>query len=132
MASRLVMKFGGTSVADLERIRRVGRLVAAEVAAGHKIAVVVYGEVIACDTPERVRANTAVQQTALLVDLMKQNTELTVTVKSLNPARPRVSRILRSTAWRSHSAAKTPVSQTASSITDHTDCPAANSELCST
>ncbi|MCA6296444.1 MAG: aspartate kinase [Phenylobacterium sp.] len=39
--SRLVMKFGGTSVADLERIRRVGRLVAAEVAAGYKVAVVV-------------------------------------------------------------------------------------------
>ncbi|MCA6242398.1 MAG: aspartate kinase [Phenylobacterium sp.] len=39
--SRLVMKFGGTSVADLERIRRVGRLVAAEVAAGHRVAVVV-------------------------------------------------------------------------------------------
>ena len=39
--SRLVMKFGGTSVADLERIRRVGRLVAAEVEAGHKVAVVV-------------------------------------------------------------------------------------------
>ena len=35
------MKFGGTSVADLERIRRVARLVAAEVAAGHKVAVVV-------------------------------------------------------------------------------------------
>ena len=31
--SRLVMKFGGTSVADLERIRRVARLVAAEVEA---------------------------------------------------------------------------------------------------
>jgi aspartate kinase len=41
MTSRLVMKFGGTSVADLERIRRVGRLVAAEVKAGHSIAVVV-------------------------------------------------------------------------------------------
>ncbi|MDQ0464459.1 aspartate kinase [Caulobacter ginsengisoli] len=39
--SRLVMKFGGTSVADLERIRRVGRLVAAEVEAGRKVAVVV-------------------------------------------------------------------------------------------
>ncbi len=39
--SRLVMKFGGTSVADLERIRRVGRLVAAEVTAGHTVAVVV-------------------------------------------------------------------------------------------
>ncbi|MFO1013665.1 MAG: aspartate kinase [Caulobacteraceae bacterium] len=39
--SRLVMKFGGTSVADLERIRRVGRLVAAEVSAGKKVAVVV-------------------------------------------------------------------------------------------
>jgi aspartate kinase len=41
LVSRLVMKFGGTSVADLERIRRVGRLVAAEVAAGHQVAVVV-------------------------------------------------------------------------------------------
>ena len=39
--SRLVMKFGGTSVADLERIRRVGALVAAEVAAGRSVAVVV-------------------------------------------------------------------------------------------
>jgi len=39
--TRLVMKFGGTSVADLERIRRVGRLVAAEVRAGHQVAVVV-------------------------------------------------------------------------------------------
>jgi len=35
------MKFGGTSVADLERIARVGRLVAAEVSAGHQVAVVV-------------------------------------------------------------------------------------------
>ena len=39
--SRLVMKFGGTSVADLERIRRVGRLVKAEVDAGKQVAVVV-------------------------------------------------------------------------------------------
>jgi aspartate kinase len=35
------MKFGGTSVADLERIRRVARLVNAEVEAGRKVAVVV-------------------------------------------------------------------------------------------
>jgi aspartate kinase len=35
------MKFGGTSVADLERIRRVAGLVAAEIEAGHRIAVVV-------------------------------------------------------------------------------------------
>jgi aspartate kinase len=35
------MKFGGTSVADMERIRRVARLVAAEAAAGHQVAVVV-------------------------------------------------------------------------------------------
>ena len=35
------MKFGGTSVADLDRIRRVARLVAAEVEAGHHVAVVV-------------------------------------------------------------------------------------------
>ncbi|MGH7023618.1 MAG: aspartate kinase [Caulobacteraceae bacterium] len=39
--SRLVMKFGGTSVADLERIRRVAALVAAEVRAGRQVAVVV-------------------------------------------------------------------------------------------
>jgi aspartate kinase len=39
--SRLVMKFGGTSVGDVERIRRVARLVAAERAAGHHVAVVV-------------------------------------------------------------------------------------------
>ncbi len=39
--ARLVMKFGGTSVADLERIRRVARLVEAEVAAGKEVAVVV-------------------------------------------------------------------------------------------
>ena len=35
------MKFGGTSVADPERIARVARLVAAEARAGHDIAVVV-------------------------------------------------------------------------------------------
>ena len=39
--SRLVMKFGGTSMADLERIRRSADLVAREVAAGRKVAVVV-------------------------------------------------------------------------------------------
>ena len=39
--SRLVMKFGGTSVADVERIRRVGTLVAAEAAQGKQVAVVV-------------------------------------------------------------------------------------------
>ncbi|HEY2179888.1 MAG TPA: aspartate kinase, partial [Caulobacteraceae bacterium] len=39
--SRLVMKFGGTSVADLERIRRVAALVAAEVGFGRRVAVIV-------------------------------------------------------------------------------------------
>ncbi|NBB52544.1 aspartate kinase [Rhizobium sp. CRIBSB] len=39
--SRLVMKFGGTSMGDLERIRRAARIVAAEVAQGRKVAVVV-------------------------------------------------------------------------------------------
>jgi aspartate kinase len=39
--SRLVMKFGGTSVADIERIRNVARHVKREVDAGHEIAVVV-------------------------------------------------------------------------------------------
>jgi aspartate kinase len=39
--SKLVMKFGGTSVADLERIRRVARLVQREVERGNQVAVVV-------------------------------------------------------------------------------------------
>jgi aspartate kinase len=38
---RLVMKFGGTSVADVERIRNVARHVKREVDAGHEVAVVV-------------------------------------------------------------------------------------------
>ncbi len=38
--SRLVMKFGGTSVADMERIRNVARHVKREVDAGHQVAVV--------------------------------------------------------------------------------------------
>ena len=39
--ARLVMKFGGTSVADLDRIRNVARHVKREVDAGHQVAVVV-------------------------------------------------------------------------------------------
>jgi len=39
--ARIVMKFGGTSVADLDRIRHVAGLVAAEAEAGHEVAVVV-------------------------------------------------------------------------------------------
>ncbi len=39
--TRLVMKFGGTSMGDLDRIRRAARLVAAEVHAGRQVAVVV-------------------------------------------------------------------------------------------
>src|SRR5688500_17021636 len=39
--SRLVMKFGGTSVANIERIRNVARHVKREVDAGHEVAVVV-------------------------------------------------------------------------------------------
>ncbi len=39
--SRIVMKFGGTSVADLDRIRNVATRVKREVAAGHEVAVVV-------------------------------------------------------------------------------------------
>ncbi len=38
---RLVMKFGGTSVAGVDRIRNVARHVQREVAAGHEVAVVV-------------------------------------------------------------------------------------------
>ena len=39
--ARIVMKFGGTSVADLDRIRNVARRVQREVEAGHEVAVVV-------------------------------------------------------------------------------------------
>ena len=39
--TRLVMKFGGTSMGDLERIRRAARIIAAEAAKGKQIAVVV-------------------------------------------------------------------------------------------
>jgi len=39
--TRIVMKFGGTSVADLDRIRAVAAIVRREVDAGHSVAVVV-------------------------------------------------------------------------------------------
>jgi len=39
--SKIVMKFGGTSVADLDRIRHVAKIVKTEVDQGHQIAVVV-------------------------------------------------------------------------------------------
>ncbi|MBP0574287.1 aspartate kinase, partial [Mycobacterium tuberculosis] len=39
--ARLVMKFGGTSVANIERIKNVARHVKREVDAGHQVAVVV-------------------------------------------------------------------------------------------
>src|SRR4029077_2833638 len=39
--ARLVMKFGGTSVADIDRIRNVARHVKREVDAGHDVAIVV-------------------------------------------------------------------------------------------
>src|ERR1700757_1895959 len=39
--ARLVMKFGGTSVADIDRIRNVANHVKREVDAGHEVAVVV-------------------------------------------------------------------------------------------
>ena len=39
--ARIVMKFGGTSVADLDRIGNVARRVQRQVAAGHEVAVVV-------------------------------------------------------------------------------------------
>ncbi len=39
--SRIVMKFGGTSVADLDRIRNVAARVKTEIDAGHQVAVVV-------------------------------------------------------------------------------------------
>jgi aspartate kinase len=39
--ARIVMKFGGTSVADIARIRNVARHVKREADAGHQVAVVV-------------------------------------------------------------------------------------------
>jgi len=41
LMARIVMKFGGTSVADLDRIRNVAQRVKREVSAGHEVAVVV-------------------------------------------------------------------------------------------
>ncbi len=59
--ARLVLKFGGTSVADLERIRNVARHVKREVDAGHEVAVVV---------------SAMAGQTNHLVDLCKQASAL--------------------------------------------------------
>ena len=39
--ARIVMKFGGTSVADIDRIHNVARHVKRETDAGHEVAVVV-------------------------------------------------------------------------------------------
>ena len=39
--AKIAMKFGGTSVADLDRIRHVAGLVAKEVSQGHQVAVIV-------------------------------------------------------------------------------------------
>ena len=39
--SRLVLKFGGTSVADVDRIKNAARIVQTEVLSGHRVAVVV-------------------------------------------------------------------------------------------
>ena len=39
--ARIVMKFGGTSVADIDRIRNVANHVKREIDAGHEVAVVV-------------------------------------------------------------------------------------------
>src|SRR5215469_1769571 len=39
--ARLVLKFGGTSLADVERIKLVARRVGREVEAGHEVAVIV-------------------------------------------------------------------------------------------
>ena len=39
--TRLVLKFGGTSMGDLDRIRRAARIVAAEYNGGRRVAVVV-------------------------------------------------------------------------------------------
>ena len=50
---RLVMKFGGTSVADIDRIRNVARHVRREVNAGHEVAVVV--SAMAGETNELVK-----------------------------------------------------------------------------
>ena len=57
MAERLVMKFGGTSVGDLDRIRHAASRVHAEVARGHEVIVIV---------------SAMAGQTNALVDLVRQ------------------------------------------------------------
>jgi len=72
--ARIVMKFGGTSVANLDRIHNVARHVKREVDAGHEVAVVVSAmsgktnelvgwvqdtpKVNGADSPFTMRANT--------------------------------------------------------------------------
>ncbi len=52
--ARLVMKFGGTSVANVDRIRNAARHVKREVAAGHEVAVVVSAMAGATSCPASV------------------------------------------------------------------------------
>ena len=63
--SRLVMKFGGTSVANLERIRNVARHVKREVDAGHEVAVVVSAMTGKTDELAGWASDTAVQSPGL-------------------------------------------------------------------
>jgi aspartate kinase len=60
--ARIVMKFGGTSVADLDRIRNVARHVKREVDAGHEVAVVV--SAMAGKTNELVELGAAMPKVA--------------------------------------------------------------------
>jgi aspartate kinase len=65
--ARLVMKFGGTSVADIDRIRNVARHVEREVDAGHEVAVVV--SAMAGVTDELVRLCEAAAKERHLLEL---------------------------------------------------------------
>jgi aspartate kinase len=65
--ARLVMKFGGTSVADIDRIRNVARHVKREVDAGHEVAVVV--SAMAGVTDELVRLCEAAAKERHLLEL---------------------------------------------------------------
>ena len=64
--ARLVMKFGGTSVVDIDRIRNVARHVKREVDAGHDVAVVV--SAMAGTTDQLVAWCAAALQKRLLFD----------------------------------------------------------------
>ena len=64
----LVMKFGGTSVADLERIRNVAGHVKRETDAGNACAVVLDADALDADTMQAIARDMNLSETAFVRD----------------------------------------------------------------